>query len=132
MTERMFRLCIGASILAALCLEQRLLMVGLIAVLVFEGLTNWRIPLLVSRLRYGADVPPADENTCWPIHAFFKIGFDAERAWRFTVAIMLGLTYLMYYDQAWFIPWFMGFAIFGAGLSGVCPMLLSLKLIGFR
>ena len=132
MTERMFRLCIGACILAALCLEQRPLMIGLIAVLLFEGLTNWRIPLLISRLRYGSDAAPANEKTCWPIHAYFKIGFDAERAWRFTVAILLCITYLMFYDQAWFIPWFMGFAIFGAGLSGVCPMLLSLKLIGFR
>jgi hypothetical protein len=128
----MFRLCIGACILTALCLEQRQLMIGLIAVLLFEGLTNWRIPLLVSRLRYGSDAPLASEKACWPIHAFFKIGFDAERAWRFTVAILLCITYLMFYDQAWFIPWFMGFAIFGAGLSGVCPMLLSLKLIGFR
>lgn len=132
MTERMFRLCIGACILTALCLEQRQLMTGLIAVLLFEGLTNWRIPLLVTRLRYGSHAPPVSENVCWPIHAFLKIGFDAERAWRFTVAILLCITYLMFYDQAWFIPWFMGFAIFGAGLSGVCPMLLSLKLIGFR
>ncbi len=132
MTERMFRLFIGACILAALCLEQRPLMIGLIAVLLFEGFTNWRIPLLVSRLRFGAGAPPATEKACWPIHAFFKFNFDAERAWRFTVAIMLCITYLMFYEQAWFIPWFMGFAIFGAGLSGVCPMLLSLKLLGFR
>jgi hypothetical protein len=132
MTDRVFRLFIGACILAALCLEQRPLMLGLIAVLLFEGLTNWRIPLLVSRLRYGSDAPPVIEKVCWPIHAFLKINFDAERAWRFTVAILLCITYLLYYDQAWFIPWFMGFAIFGAGLSGVCPMLLSLKLLGFR
>jgi hypothetical protein len=132
MTERIFRLFIGAFILTALCLEQRPLMIGLITVLLFEGFTNWRIPLLASRLRYGSDAPPAIEKACWPIHAFFKIDFDAERAWRFTVAIMLCITYLIFYEQAWFIPWFMGFAIFGAGLSGVCPMLLSLKLLGFR
>lgn len=132
MTERMFRLCLGACILAALYLEQRSLMIGVIAVMLFEGFTNWRIPLLVSRLRYGAAAPPAIEKVCWPIHAFFKIGFDAERAWRFTVAIMLCITYLMFYDQVWFIPWFIGFALFGAGLSGVCPILLLLKLIGFR
>jgi hypothetical protein len=127
-----FRLFIGGCILAVLCLELRPLMIGLIAVLLFEGFTNWRIPLLVSRLRYGAEAPPAIEKACWPIPAFFKINFDAERAWRFTVAIMLCITYLLFYDQAWFIPWFMGFAIFGAALSGVCPMLLSLKLLGFR
>ncbi len=132
MSERMFRLCIGACILAALCLEQRPLMIGLIAVLLFEGFTNWRIPWLISRLRYGSAAPPAIEKACWPIHAFFKIDFDAERAWRFTVVILLCITYLMFYGQAWFIPWFMGFTIFGAGLSGVCTMLLALKLIGLR
>lgn len=132
MSERVFRLCIGTCILAALCLELPALMTGLIVVLLFEGLTNWRIPVLVSRLRYGVGAAPVVEKICWPIRGFFKINFDAERAWRFSVAILLCITYLMFYDQAWFIPWFMGFAIFGAGLSGVCPMLLSLKLIGFR
>ncbi len=132
MTDRVFRLFIGTCILASLYFEQRSLMVGLIAVLLFEGLTSWRIPLLVTRLRYGPDAPPLVEKSCWPIHGFFSINFNAERAWRFTVAIMLCITYLLYYNQVWFIPWFMGFAIFGAGLSGVCPMLLSLKLIGFR
>ncbi len=132
MTERVFRLFIGVCILAALCMELRPLMLGLIAVLLFEGFTNWRIPLLASRLRYGADAPQVIEKACWPIHAFLKINFEAERVWRFTVASMLCLTYLMFYEQAWFIPWFMGFAIFGAGLSGVCPMLVSLKLFGFR
>lgn len=132
MTDRVFRLFIGACILSSLCLENRLLMIGLIAVLLFEGFTNWRVPMLVSQLRYGSNAAPAVEKSCWPIRAFFKIDFDAERGWRFMVAILLSITYLMFYDQAWFIPWFMGFAIFGAGLSGVCPMLLSLKLIGFR
>ena len=132
MTDRVFRLFIGACILTALYFELQPLMIGLIAVLSFEGFTNWRIPLLVSRLRYGADAPQAAQNACWPVRAVFKINFDAERAWRFTVAIMLCITYLMFYDQVWFIPWFMGFAIFGAGLSGVCPMLLSLKLFGFK
>lgn len=132
MTDRVFRLFIGACILAALYFEQRPLVIGLIVVLLFEGLTNWRIPMLVSRIRYGFGASPTIEKTCWPIHAFFKIDFDAERAWRFSVAIMLSITYLLFYDQAWFIPWFMGFAIFGAGLSGVCPMLLSLKLFGFK
>lgn len=132
MTDRVFRLFIGACIITALYFEQRSLMIGLIMVLLFEGFTNWRIPLLASRLRYGSSAPPVMEKTCWPIRAFFKIDFDAERAWRFTVAILLCITYLMFYNQAWFIPWFMGFAIFGAGLSGVCPMLLSLKVLGFR
>ena len=132
MTERLFRLIIGACILAALYFDLRNLMICLVVVLLFEGLTNWRIPLLVSRLRFGANAVQSTDKVLWPINAMFAISFDAERAWRFTVAALLVLTYLMYYQQLWFMPWFMGFAIFGAGLSGVCPMLISLKLIGFR
>ena len=132
MTERLFRLIIGSCILAALYFDLRNLMIGLVTVLMFEGLTNLRIPLLISRLRYGPSAVNSTDKVLWPINALFPISFDAERAWRFTVAVLLVLTYLMYYQQMWFMPWFMGFAIFGAGLSGVCPMLISLRLIGFR
>ena len=34
--------------------------------------------------------------------------------------------------QLWIVPWFIGFALFGAGLSGICPMVLGLKRLGFR
>ncbi|MHB8746802.1 MAG: hypothetical protein ACYC7I_09810 [Gammaproteobacteria bacterium] len=132
MTERLFRLLTGSCIIMALYFDLRNLMVGLIALLLFEGLTNWRVPLLISRLRYGAGTAMARDETPWPVQARFNIGFDAERAWRFTVAVLLFFTYLLFYPQAWFMPWFMGFAIFGAGLSGICPMLISLKLIGFK
>ena len=132
MTERLFRLFIGASILSALYFDLPRFMMGLIAVLLFEGFTNWRVPVIASRLRYGPNAQPSPDRQLWPMHALCAIGFDAERAWRLMVASLLILTYLMYYDQMWFMPWFMGFAIFGAGLSGVCPMLISLKLIGFR
>ncbi len=132
MTERAFRLCIGAGILAALYLDRRPLMIGLIVVILFEACTNWRVPRLISRLRNSASFPPVIEKSCWVIRPIFNIDFDAERAWRFMIALLLSITYLMFYDQVWFIPWFMGFTIFGAGLSGICPMVLSLKLIGFR
>lgn len=132
MTERLFRLFIGVCILTALYFDLPRLMTGLIAVLLFEGFTNWRVPVIASRLRCGSNAQPSPEEMLWPTRALCKIGFDAVRAWRLMVASMLILTYLLYYDKLWFMPWFMGFAILGSGLSGVCPMLISLKLIGFR
>jgi len=53
MTERSYRLMIGLSLLVILYLNSSPAMYGLIALMVFEAATNWRIPLLVSRLRYG-------------------------------------------------------------------------------
>jgi len=65
-----------------------------------------------------------------------RYNFDSFRAWRISVAIMLGGSYLLLNEQnievVWFIPWFMGFAILGAGVSGVCPVLLLIRWIGFK
>jgi hypothetical protein len=55
---------------------------------------------------------------------------------RLLTATLLGGSFLLLKEQnievLWFIPWFMGFAIMGAGASGVCPMILFLKWVGFK
>jgi hypothetical protein len=65
-----------------------------------------------------------------------RFDFEAYRMWRITVALVLVVTFAMIhefgYDMLWFFPWFMGFAIIGAGVSGVCPGLLALRWVGFR
>ena len=52
------------------------------------------------------------------------------------MAFMLGGSYFLWneYDieVIWLIPWFMGFAIMGAGVSGVCPGLLLMRWVGFK
>jgi len=35
-------------------------------------------------------------------------------------------------DFLWLLPWFVGFALIGAGLSGICPMVLALRWLGLR
>ena len=50
MTEHTFRIILGAVLLAALYFDWRHVVYGYIVVLTFEGITNWRIPTLVSRL----------------------------------------------------------------------------------
>ncbi len=132
MSDRVFRLFIGTYIITALYFELPNFMIALIAVLMLEGVTNWRIPLLASRLRFGRGAWLGPDKALWPVRALCNIPFEAERAWRFMVAFLLLVTYIFYYQYIWFMPWFIGFATFGAGLSGVCPMLLALKLIGFK
>ena len=127
MTDRNYRLLLGLAILIVLYFDLTYAMYGLIGLLFMEGIMNWRIPLLVNRFRQqlGADalrMEPLDFK--WPIHE--------ERAWRLTVGFMLVLTFLIFNEIAWFLPWFMGFAIFGAGVSGVCPVLLGLHFVGCR
>jgi hypothetical protein len=127
MTDRNYRLLFGLAILVALYFDLTYLMYGLIGLTLVEGITNWRLPLLASRLTHkpGADVLPMEPfDFKWPLHE--------ERAWRLMVAFMLLLTAVIFNDVAWFLPWFMGFAIFGAGVSGVCPMLLGVRYAGCR
>jgi len=48
------------------------------------------------------------------------------------MATFLFLAYVVFAKYLWFVPWFIGFALFGAGVSGVCPSLSLLKWMGFR
>ncbi len=132
MTERFFRLIVGSLLLGALYFELQMLIPLLIGVLALEGITGYRLPVLLSQWR-AAGIPDfADSEELHPAGRAPRFAFDAERAWRLTVAAMLALASYVFHEPLWFFPWFMGFAIFGAGLSGVCPMLISLKLLGFR
>jgi len=132
MTERFFRLIVGALLLVFLYFKIHAAISVLIGILVLEGVSNYRIPLLVTRLRHSVRPEFGDSSELMPTLQYAQIPFDAERAWRLAVALMLLVTLFIFNEQLWFFPWFMGFAIFGAGLSGVCPVLISLKLVGFR
>lgn len=136
MSERVFRLIIGVILLACLYFEPyplaKDMLFVLLGVMVLEGVTNWRVPVLVARLRAGRGAAVPDDGDLAIYNSKPRIPFDAERAWRLLVAGALAITLFGFPEQLWFFPWFMGFAILGAGLSGVCPVLLSLKLAGFR
>ena len=65
-----------------------------------------------------------------------RFAIDGLSAWRVFVAFMLVLSYVLIHEYGygvlWFIPWFMGFAIMGAGASGICPVLMGLHRVGFK
>ena len=130
MTNRTYRLIFGLSLLLALYFEVKYVMWAIIGIAFLEGLTNFRIPKLVN----GLLNKQADDSGEGSLGIKFKenIGFEAERGWRLLVATMLFLTYALFYEQVWFFPWFMAFAIFGAGVSGVCPMFLMFRWFGFK
>ena len=60
------------------------------------------------------------------------ISFDAERVLRLLVAGMLVVTFVLFKEQAWFFPWFIGFMLFMAGMTNICPMVMFLRWLGFR
>ena len=127
MSERNFRLLIGVWLMLALLAAQPLPIYVLMGMLLFEGITNWRVPALVSRLRSGSEpTVTAVTSSNW------VISFEAERALRLILVAMLGLSLLLEPQLVWWLPWFIAFALIGAGLSGICPMVSALRWAGMR
>ena len=132
MSDRMYRAVLGFLLLLALTFDLEMLMYFLIVMLFFEGITNLRLPKLICLLRslLASQKKPV-EYVHEPYNETNRFNVESERVWRLVVGALLAVTFY-YYQQLWFFPWFMGFAIFGAGISGVCPVLFAIRLVGFK
>lgn len=130
MTDRIFRFTLGLVLLVLLYLDQFQLVGLVVAFLLFEGVTNWRMCESICR-RFGVN---DNDACCTPVDSGHRarIPFDAERAFRLLISLVLVLAVFVYPKVLWWVPWFVAFAVLGAGISGVCPMLTSLRLAGFR
>lgn len=134
MTDRTYRALVGLALLIGLFFDSPQLIYALVIMMFIEGITNFRVPKAVCKFRNcvasrnnEAAILYISENG----NADARFGVESERVWRLVVGSMLFITFY-FYEQLWFFPWFMGFAIFGAGLSGVCPVLLAIRWVGFR
>ena len=129
MSERIFRIVLGALLLITLGLNSSMGLYAFMGLMLFEGITNWRIPILVSKARFGDSYqehvsPFVDKKTAF--------NFEAERMLRFIVLIFLVITHFFFNDLLWWFPWFIGIMLCSAGLTGICPMYMTLNAIGFR
>jgi len=130
MTDRFYRTMMGFALLVVLYFDYHIAMYSIIGLLFFEGITNIRVPIMVATIRkylLKQDYAYADSGLVEQP----KFNIESERLWRIIVGLFLFIGYFLI-DALWFFPWFMGFAIFGAGLSGVCPVLLAIRWLGFK
>jgi archaellum biogenesis protein FlaJ (TadC family) len=128
MSERAFRFIQGIYLLIALFFEIDMMIYVFIGVFLFEALTNWRVPIIVSRLRYGADALKAQrESQKTP-----RFSFEAERMLRITVVALLVISFILYPELLWFLPWFVAVMLLLAGITKICPMVLFYRYFGFR
>ena len=127
MTERAYLMITGLALLLFLYLELDYMIYALISMLLLEGVTNWRLPKIINLIRYGKNTELTGNN-----QNNAKINFEAERALRLVVAVILVATYVFFPNQAWFLPWFIGVMLTFAGISRFCPMVLALKWIGLK
>lgn len=132
MSDRTYRLIFGALLLLSLYFDLDYLTYSLIAIMFLEGVTNWRIPLLVKKVRGTSNINVHADNSLASHNSPHRFDIEAERIWRLAIASMLFITYALFYNTLWFFPWFLGFAILGAGASGVCPGLLAFKWVGCK
>jgi hypothetical protein len=128
MTERTFRLILGGTLLLILLSERVALLYVYIGIVSFEGLTNLRIPLLISKLGYGREY----SNSSGQETSKSKYSIDAERMLRLVIAAILICSLFLFPKILWFVPWFVGFALTMAGMTGICPMAIVFKKIGFK
>ena len=132
MSENSYRVILGISLLLGLYFELYYFIYGISVVLLLEALTNYTLPKLYCSL--ANSLHPEGKEYIYVRDSFkhrHKINIESERVWRFMVGLIVAVSFY-FYQQLWFVPWFMGFTIFAAGISGICPMFLMLRLIGFK
>ena len=133
MSERQFRFIMGFGLWLVLVYsafyETMMPVFIFVGVLLFEGITNQRLPMIVSRLRYGEYSPEPEESTC-NMKWFNKI--ESERVLRFIVSIFVLLPFYLLPEMIWFIPWFVSSMLILAGITNICPMVMFMKWAGLK
>lgn len=131
MSDRAYLFIVGMYILSALYLGIDMMIYILVAVMLFEGLSGLTITSLTQKLR-----KVSLDTGLLRYDATPRFNFDAFRALRIFFAIAMTVSYAAVHEYnievIWFLPWFFGFALVGAGVSSVCPVLLGMKWLGFR
>lgn len=126
MSERVFRIIQGVFLLAMLSMDLDYMVTAFLVLTVWEAVTNLRVPVIVTRLRFGAQAVAAmkpEPN---------KLQFEAERFQRVLIGVSLLLTWVLFPDAGWFFPWFIAAMLLVAGLTNICPTALLGRYLGFR
>ena len=132
MSERIFRLIQGIYLLTALYLDQDIMIYIFMGVFLFEAVSNWRVPTVVSRLRYGPEAVIDSRRDLSAEYIRTRFSFEAERMLRITVALLLVLTFILFPEPMWFFPWFIAVMLLSAGITNICPMVMFYRYLGFR
>ena len=129
MSERTFRLILGSTLLLLIYIDYMPLFYAYIGLLLFEGITNWRIPKLINRIRFGQDHIPGRQE---PSSEDSKFRFEAERAMRIVFAAVLIPAIFFLPKELWFLNWLIASFLALAGLVNFCPTVVTLRVLGFK
>jgi hypothetical protein len=131
MSDRIYLFLVGLSILTALYIESNVMVYALVIIILLEGVSGFTIPRLSQKIR-NVQI----ESGLLQYGKAPRFNFDAFRMLRITLSVVVFVSYVAVHeygiDMLWFFPWFLGFAVLGAGISGVCPVYLAIRWLGFR
>ena len=130
MTEHTYRLVMGILLLIILYTDTNVFSYTIIGIIMFEGLTNLRLNLLVTRLRnkLGANLTEMDG----PPRENYRVNFEAERAQRIVVAVSFAALFFYSPDELWMINWMFAFGMLISGIVMFCPIIALFKAVGFK
>lgn len=131
MNDRIYLFLIGFSILIALYIESAMMIFIVVVIMLVEGTTGWTLPWIARKISKDQYEP-----VLLQLNKKAKFNFEALRVMRLSVAIVVLVSYLgvqeYNMDVLWFFLWFFGFAVLGAAVSGVCPIYLLFRWVGFK
>lgn len=131
MSDRTYLFVVGLYILAALYMDIDQMIYALVAVMFFEGITDLTLTSFTQKI-----LKVRLDSGLLEYESIPRFRFEAIRALRVFFSIAMAASYMAVYeydiDVLWFLPWFFGFALVGAGVSGVCPVVLGMRWLGFR
>jgi len=137
MTERTFRIFLGTGLFLLLYISaingNTELILYYIALLVFEGVTNWRLPRILTALNNKNSNDLDDAHiAAQQTSSSFQIPFEAERVMRLVLALVLVLPIFFTVEMFWIIPWFVASMLLLAGVTNICPMVMLFRRMGFK
>jgi hypothetical protein len=121
---------VGVLLLTGLYFNLQSLVYTVIAMLFIDGITQYwlsqsacRLMRLMLRQTSSCMVSSSNQN--------YRFNIEAERLWYLIIGSSLFIS-VHFFEMLWFFPWFIGFAIFGFSISGVCPLQIGLRRAGFK
>jgi len=101
----------------------------LIVMTIFEGITNWRLNLIVSHILnkvFDRSIPAE------PSANDFRVDFAAERGQRIFIGVMFYLIYFVAPAELWMFNWLFAFGMILSGVVMFCPVVALFRYLGFR
>jgi len=130
MSEHTYRLLLGSLLLILLYTEFYFLAYIVVAMTLFEGLTNQRLNLVINRLLRKQGPSSSDFDTSNQTN--YRVSFDAERAQRLFIAVTFSILFFAAPKELWMINWFFAFGMVISGIVMFCPVIALFRAIGFR